>query len=190
MKKSTSRKKVILLLSAMLALIVSMYGFQHLNKEKEEGTTAGSQGTVVFPEFNVEEITKIRIQVDEAEFTFAKTEEKWTLEGEDEFLVDEASLSSILSNARTLTAERTLSDLDNVGVYGLDAPDKVLELTKANGSKLVLKIGMENEVTGQFYVMAEGQSEVFLIGSSLPGLLSADKETYRKDVEATETDVE
>lgn len=50
--------------------------------------------------------------------------------------------------------------------YGFDAPVNVITFTTAAG-KTTLTLGMENPVTGQYYLQKDGGGEIYLIPSTL-----------------------
>ena len=59
-----------------------------------------------------------------------KAEDSWTLEGQEDFPVDASKVDSVVSCLASVKADRTLTDVEDPGEYGLDVPTNVIEVVK------------------------------------------------------------
>lgn len=80
--------------------------------------------------------------------------------------IDEDTVAGMLSDLCALTADEKLDDPEDAGEYGFDAPTNVISYTTASGTK-TLTLGMENPVTGQYYVKTSDSDDIYLIPATL-----------------------
>jgi hypothetical protein len=91
---------------------------------------------------------------------------KFTVKGLEDFDVNYSLTSSVGSNSATLSSDSTVaSDVTDFEKYGLKEPQAKVKVSSGSETKTVL-IGNESPVSGETYCMMEGESTVYLVGTS------------------------
>ncbi|WP_320912192.1 DUF4340 domain-containing protein, partial [Eisenbergiella porci] len=54
---------------------------------------------------------------------------------------------------------------ENLAEYGLDNPAGTITAVLENGSSVILHVGNKNDITGDYYVRLEGNSQVYAVSS-------------------------
>lgn len=113
------------------------------------------QGETVALE-RIEETT----ETDEGE---TETTTRWVLTGREAETVDQTLVNSMTTALGTLTADRDLGAQEALADFGLEEP--ALTVTAAVGEEtFVYRFGDANEVTGQVYLMREGDDHLYTVG--------------------------
>ena len=79
----------------------------------------------------------------------------------------------------------TKENAGELSEYGFDKPGNIITFTTAEGTK-TLTIGMENPVTGQYYVKIDGEDTLYLVSGSFPSVFSKSLEELKETTEDTE----
>ena len=115
---------------AALALLLGLYGvLRATNAENEEGETEGEALTAMASE----DITELAVTIDGQEAVFVREDSEWKKSGEDSFPVNKDKLDTLAETFSGLTADRELSDIEDLSEYGLDSPVSTVSLTDAEG---------------------------------------------------------
>jgi hypothetical protein len=154
---------------AALALLLGLYGIlRATNAEKEEGETEGEALTAMVSE----DITELAVTVDGQEAVFVREDSEWKKSGEDGFPVNKDKLDTLAETFSGLTADRELSDIEDLSEYGLDSPASTVSLTDAEGETVSFGIGDENSSNGKYYVNLNGSdTTVYLVDESFSSIL-------------------
>ncbi|MGN0621848.1 MAG: DUF4340 domain-containing protein [Porcipelethomonas sp.] len=89
-----------------------------------------------------------------------------TVKGFEDLDVDKTMTSSILNNAKTLTADSTVEeDAQDLEKYGLKSPRANFTIT-AGGERKTIYIGDESPVKGETYCMSKGSNTVYTAATS------------------------
>ena len=73
----------------------------------------------------------------------------------------------VLATASAIEAEDYFSEYEALETYGLNAPQKSVTLTLSDGSVKKLMIGNYNDIVGYYYMMVEGDSNLYLVDGTL-----------------------
>ena len=113
------------------------------------------------------DVKSIKFVIDKKEVTFEKDGDSWVKSDEKEFPVDQDKIDTLVSSLNSVTAERTLEDVEDPSEYELDAPENTITVTTEDGETTVIQLGMENESTSQEYVdLNKDPSTVYVVSNS------------------------
>ena len=161
--------KLILGIAVLGVLLGGYFGVKGFvaNQEAEEATE--TEETEYVFETDQDSITSLKFMIDKKEVIFTKQEDgSWIKEDEPEFPVDQDALSSAAASISSLEADRVLEEVNNISEYGLDIPDNTITVTDSEENSTVLKIGIQNSSTSQYYVEKDGDdSTVYVVSSTL-----------------------
>lgn len=114
--------------------------------------------------------------VDEKETTFEKRDDKWVKKDEEDFPVNQNTLSDAASALTSIESDRVLGDVDDLAEYGLDSPSNTIKITceseksedkETEEKTTTLYVGDENSSTSQYYVYKDDdKSTVYMVESS------------------------
>ena len=109
----------------------------------------------------------IKFIIDKKEVTFEKDGDTWIKNDESEFPVDQDKLDTLAGSFSSVTAERTLENVEDVSEYELDQPENTITITTEDGETTVIQVGMENDSTSQEYIeLNNDSSTVYVVGST------------------------
>lgn len=186
MKRRNMRNLIILvvLLIALIAVYCVVRYRAQKTQEAEEAETSESVLDLV-----TSEVESIQFTLDGQQVSFVKTDDVWTLEGEDTFEVESSAVEEAISAVAGMTSERTLEDVEDLAEYGLDQPVQTVVLKTKEGVTHNIYFGNTNDSTGNDYVYVDDNStKVYTIGSSVAQTYSGTLEDYRVvEEETTET---
>ncbi len=98
----------------------------------------------------------------------------YTIEGLEEFDLDQSTADTIVGYAANLTANKLITDsADNLADYGLDAPRSVVTMTYRDGKTSTWLIGGLAPTSSSSYFAEKGTKAVFLLYSSAVNNLTA-----------------
>ena len=109
----------------------------------------------------------IKFVIDKKEVTFEKDEDSWVKSDETDFPVDQDKIDTLVSSLNSITAERTLKDVEDASEYELDQPENTITVTTEDGETTVIRLGMENDATSQEYIdLNKDSSTVYVVSNS------------------------
>lgn len=187
MKKQ--RKQLIIMLAFLGVLVIAYlalgaYNDAQANKEKEETEK------IVVTDLKYEDVVAFSYSYKEEKNRFTKSGEEWMYDADQGFDVDEAKIKDMLTNACKVTAEDYFDAYESLDNYGLDAPQCEVSLSFSDGSTITLQIGNYNEMVDYYYMMAEGDNNLYLIDVALYNAFSVSYSDLEYIVEETETTAE
>ncbi|MDR1833045.1 MAG: DUF4340 domain-containing protein [Propionibacteriaceae bacterium] len=116
---------------------------------------------------------------------FTKSGENWVYDADASIDIDESAVATMLGNLNPLTATQALVPDSSVD-YGFDSPTNTITVTTADGATIVT-IGIENPLTGDYYVKTGAGEQIFLVGSSLVTAFGQTVADITAEPEETET---
>lgn len=157
--------KLIVLLAILLAVVGGYLLVSKLadnEDKKDEAITAFSIDST--------DVTRISWTYSGNDITliYDRSNKKWLYEGDNSFPVNETYPKAMLSKLTSITAERKLSDVADFSEYGLEDPSVVISIIDTNGGTTRLTIGDQNASTSDYYLRINDESNVYLVGSTLP----------------------
>lgn len=185
MKKQ--RKQLITMLVLLAFLIISYFivgAYNDAQAEKE------IKEDIVVTDFDSKTVVAFSYDYEKEMNSFTKLEDVWSYDKDPAFDVDESLIDEMLDIASNILAKDYFSEYETIETYGLDAPQKTVSLTFSDGSTMKLMIGDYNEIVGYYYLMVEGDSNLYLVDATLLDefeLSYADLEVIEEVTENTES---
>ena len=113
------------------------------------------------------DVKSIKFVIDKKEVTFEKDGDSWVKSDETDFPVDQDKIDTLVSSLNSITAERTLEDVEDASEYELDQPENTITVTTEDGETTVIRLGMENDSTSQEYIdLNRDSSTVYVVSNS------------------------
>ena len=113
------------------------------------------------------DVKSIKFVIDKKEVTFEKDGDSWVKSDETDFPVDQDKIDTLVSSLNSITAERTLEDVEDASEYELDQPENTITVTTEDGETTVIRLGMENDSTSQEYIdLNKDSSTVYVVSNS------------------------
>ncbi len=101
---------------------------------------------------DAEKVRSIEFLIDKQEVVFKKENDTWVKQDEEEFPVAQDVLTNAVGVFADFTSDRVLEDVEDLSEYGLDTPQNTITVTMDDNSTMVIRVGMENEISSQYYV--------------------------------------
>lgn len=185
MKKQ--RKQIIIMAVFLGFLIVSYFGLGAYNdaQSKEEDENQKEPITVIDLDYN--NVVAFSYNFEEESNSFTQKDDIWSYDADAAFDVDESMVATMLEDACELMAQDYYDAYESLDNYGLDAPQKTITMSFADGSVVKLKLGNYNDIVGYYYLMVEGDSNLYLVDSTLFDSFDVSYTDLEVVVEETET---
>ena len=114
-----------------------------------------------------DDVKSVKFIIDKKEVTFEKDGDSWVKSDEPAFPVDQDKTDTLISSLTSVSAERTLEDVEDASEYELDQPENTITVTMQDGSETVIRVGMENDSTSQEYIdLNKDSSTVYVVSNS------------------------
>nr|WP_294667840.1 DUF4340 domain-containing protein [uncultured Blautia sp.] len=115
-----------------------------------------------------DDVKSIKFVIDKKEVTFEKDGDSWIKSDETDFPLDQDKVEALISSLNSVTAERTLENVENAAEYELDQPENTITVTTQDGETTVIQLGMENSSTSQEYIdLNDDSSTVYVVSNSV-----------------------
>lgn len=147
----TRGKKLLGLLAVLVLLVAATATVRHFNREED---TAAETVPVMTVDTNA--VTSLGWQYGDTAFLFVKEDGGWVYPADESFPVSPTTMTALLEALNGMTAEKTLTEVDDLGEYGLDAPACVIEIT--GDAAYTVSIGGESVMGGNCYVTLDGST--------------------------------
>lgn len=174
--KSPRILKILSLVLIVAVIIGGTFAVIKLIPEKEDETTS-SDNKITVLDYTTDDIKEITVSNKNGSFNIyskvveAKGEEDvtetfWYLKGYDSDLTDSAVLESVVSDAVSFDAIRTIeSKSDNE--CGLDKPLVVVNIKDNDGKEKIVKIGNKSPDNSGVYLKVSGKDDTYIVGKML-----------------------
>ena len=167
------KKKSVKLVAAVGVLVVLSGAYvgvkTYVAKQdaKETESEEENDETKEIVSISSDDVKSIKFIIDKKEVTFEKDGDTWIKNDESEFPVDQDKLDTLAGSFISVTAERTLENVEDVSEYELDQPENTITITTEDGETTVIQVGMENDSTSQEYIeLNNDSSTVYVVGST------------------------
>ena len=167
------KKKSVKLVAAVGVLVVLSGAYvgvkTYVAKQdaKETESEEENDETKEIVSISSDDVKSIKFIIDKKEVTFEKDGDTWIKSDESEFPVDQDKLDTLAGSFSSVTAERTLENVEDVSEYELDQPENTITITTEDGETTVIQVGMENDSTSQEYIeLNNDSSTVYVVGST------------------------
>ena len=183
------KKQLILLLVILVAIVAATVGMKAYQSHQEKAATQKQKDeTVYVDQFDADKVTAFSYENDGKTLKFIKEDDTWKLDGKTSVSLDSDSVQDMLDTLSGMTATNTIPDVEDLSEYGLNKPTQTVALVFQDGSTKTLLFGMENQITGGYYVQADEGKDIYLVDSSyLTSTLNKSVDDLKKQ-ESTDTD--
>ena len=165
-KKSVKLVIAVGVLAILSGAYVGVKTYVAMQDAKEEESNEEETQEVV--SIASEDIQSIKFILDKKETTFEKEGDSWVKSDENAFPVDQDKLDTLAGTFSSVTAQRTLKDVEDPSEYELDNPQNTITVTTTDGEATVIQVGMENDSTSQEYIdLNDDSSTVYVVSNSV-----------------------
>lgn len=178
MAKKKNRGARMFFALALLALLVVLYIVivPKLSSGEEAATEAETEMLADYKTDNLTALSYTYTGGDETislSFRYKSSNYTWYLEGDDEFPVDQTTLSEMASAIVSIPMDRRLSsDEITTSEAGLDSPAHIITANYGS-TEYTYKIGDYNSFTGTYYFSVSGDDSIYMIASGLQSYFEA-----------------
>ena len=184
------KKQFITILIILVALVLCYVGLTFYNKkqqEKEDAETAAAKITVT--SIAQSDVTALSFTTGGATLDFAKNADgDWYCTEDETVAIDQDAFTTKLGAVISITAESELTDSADLSEYELDNPDETVTITTADDS-YTLSFGMTNAALQESYMMLDGDTNVYLVHTTVKTAFETTLEELTESAEDTETEV-
>ncbi len=167
-----NKKGLILLLICLVVLVGAYFAVTYISEKANyvEPTTTVDTSITIFDIPGVE-VAEIRVINSYGDTTYYLDDTKtWVARGQEEAGLAQAVLRRMAINAGGLTALGKVEETkDNLANYGLDKPQYTITVKSTSDVEKTFYIGMQNQVTTEYYMHAEGVDGIYTVASTFPG---------------------
>lgn len=165
----------IILLCVLIACYIALVKVNSSEEEATEEETVQEEVAAIASD----DISTLTFEAGDQTLTFQKGEDSWTLEGQEDFPVDASKVDNVASSLVSIKVDRTLTDVEDPGEYGLEDPVNVIEVVKTDGTTEKITVGDKNSSTGNTYIcLNDDTSTVYTTGSDLGNTFSGGLYNY------------
>lgn len=163
MKKN---KGLFILIAVLVVLLGVYFGLQSWNKSKSEEKEKEEEAAVVHvTDTAAEDIVSMKFDVGNGEMSFAKEDDTWTYTPDTDFPLAQSYPGTMAEAVGNITAERELTDGDELADYGLDEPVYTVGYTDADGN--VTDVYFGNMTGDDYYVTVGDEGKVYTVASTV-----------------------
>lgn len=178
------KRKIVKLLILLAILLVLMILYVLLKKENAENNEESVETAVEIFGINDSDIKSLSFMIESQEVMFEKTDQEWGLSEDKDFPVNEEQIKVLTDALMSITANRTLNNVDNLSEYGLDKPTDVIKVVDQNDKETSIVIGDTNQSTGDCYIyLNESDSTVYTVDGDLSTVFSGSLMNYAQGEE-------
>ena len=182
------KKQLIILVGILAVCLLSYFGISYYNdlqaaKEAEENT----KDIIYVTDFDSDDVTAFSYVYEDVTYSFTKNGDDWLYDGDTTLDMDESEVKTVLYYVGCVTADEKITEYEDLSKYGFDEPLNTITLT-VSGEEMVIKIGAENEMLGLYYLMVEGDSNLYLVDDTLISNFEITQEDLEYVPEETETE--
>ena len=178
---NAQKKQAIGILVTLLVLVAAFVGLKFYNKNANEKTQQEEEDAKIYvTSAEVQEITSFSWLQEGQTLTMTKDGDAWSCKEHPEYVIDADKVETLLQNISPLEAQQIVEDPDTDEAYGFEPPTNVITYT-AGDDTVTLTIGMENEITGGYYLKSSMDETLYLVDSSLVSAFNIDASELEKE---------
>ncbi|MCR4744214.1 MAG: DUF4340 domain-containing protein [Lachnospiraceae bacterium] len=177
-------RNLVILACVLLICIVGYFCMKNFNEEQEAASEAASEaeeeGTSI-SSISADEIVSMSWKYDGTDVTIEKGDDDVWFYGSTS--LNEAKPSTMKHDLADLSAKNTITGDDvNLESFGLNDPSNVISAKTSSGDSITVTIGIQNEVTSEYYCyINDDSSTVYTISSTLYNDFNTDPEDIAAD---------
>ena len=175
------KKQAIGIVVMLLVLLAALLGLKLYNKNANENKAQEEETAKIYvTSAEAGAITEFSWQQEGQTLTMTKDGDIWSCKEHPEYVIDADKVDTLLENIAPLEAEQVVDDPEADEVYGFDVPANVISYT-AGEDTITLTVGMENEITGGYYLKSSADGIVYLVDGSLVSAFNIDASELEKE---------
>ena len=175
------KKQAIGIVVMLLVLVAALLALKLYNKNANENKAQEEEAAKIFvTSAEAAGITEISWHQEGQFLTMTKDGDTWSCKEHPEYVIDADKVETLLDNIAPLEAQQMVDDPEGDDVYGFDLPANVISYT-AGKETVTLTVGMENEITGGYYVKSSADGMVYLVDSSLVSAFNINASELEKE---------
>ncbi len=181
-----------MIMLGLLVLALAFYGGINLynTKAEEKALEEEEAAKVYVTEADASDIISFSYEVNGETLTFSKIDDTWYCSEYTEYELDQDKVESIASDFDHATATQIVEDAEDLSEYGFDSPTEILTYTTSDETTYILTVGMENDITGDYYLTTSANDNLYLVDSSFATGFDTAIEDLIAEEEETETETE
>lgn len=183
MKKQ--KKQLITMTVFLMFLIVAYIGLGAYNDAQEK--KEDEENTILITDLAVEDIVAFSYDYNDETYSYTKTDDAWSYDSKPMIDLDESIIESMLATAGSLEGGDFFTAYESLDNYGLDSPQKTINLTLSDGTCVKIQLGDYNDMVGAYYLMVQGDSNLYLVDSTLLDAFEVSYSSLEYIEEETET---
>ena len=162
----------VICLGVLIFLLIVYFVLKNQNTAPEDKEITAEAVTSL----TADDVTEISFYIEGIKYSFIRESGTWYQSDNRDFPANQDKISSMVSTFTDLTAERKLTDVENLENYGLKKPVNTVTLTSSDKNRLTIYIGNKNKDTGSTYIRISGDDTVVYVTDTdctgaLPGKL-------------------
>lgn len=155
----TRGNKLIALLSLLVVLICAAWGVTMVSAETETEEAAEPVMS-----FETGSVTELSWQYEDTAFRFLKDENGWQYPADETFPVSTTAMEGLLTALGALYPQKTITDVTDLGEYGLDAPACTIDVQGDEAYNI--RIGGESAMGSYRYLTLDGNT-VYMVDDDI-----------------------
>lgn len=157
------KRSIFLLLGVLALLLIIYFALQALNTRKEEKSE--EESNVQVTDIDPADITALRFDVGNGEMEFEKEDGAWYYTPDRDFPLAQSYPEDMTEALGKITADRELTDGDELADYGLEEPVYTVEVTSSDGK--VTNIYFGNTTGDYYYVTVNDTGVVYTVSTTV-----------------------
>ena len=176
-------RNLVIMLLVLIVCIAGYFGMKGFKEKTEAAEEAASEEvkTELFDSVSANDIESISWKYEGEDVSITKGDnDVWFC---DSVSLNEGKPSSWKSDIAGLSATNTITGDDvNLDSFGLTEPSNVITASLKDGKTISIAIGIQNEITNEYYCYINGdKSTVYTISSTLANDFNASPKDYLAD---------
>ncbi|MBO6242161.1 MAG: DUF4340 domain-containing protein [Butyrivibrio sp.] len=167
------RKNTLIILCVILALV--FVGIIAVNAVEKHVESISTVDEVVFAA-DSESLTEIKWTFENKTLDFVKTDDVWTLSGDDSFPVNQEEIAYLIENFAEVHASFIIEDVEDYSQYGLDDPEAEITFITAE-DETTISCGTFSTMDSKRYISINSGT-VYLIDDDIESYLTSDRDEY------------
>ncbi len=157
------KRSIFLLLGVLALLLIIYFALQAWNTRKEEKSE--EESNVQVTDIDPADITALRFDVGNGEMEFEKEDGAWYYTPDRDFPLAQSYPEDMTEALGKITADRELTDGDELADYGLEEPVYTVEVTSSDGK--VTNIYFGNTTGDYYYVTVNDTGVVYTVSTTV-----------------------
>lgn len=186
MKKQKTQLMVIALL--IVSAVVSLLSLQRHN-DREQQREEDEAAAIVMDAIEVGSITAFSYEMDGTTWRYEKSGDGWICKNNEQLTLDTSKIESLLGNVSSITASDTLTDVENLGEYGLDQPSNRITIV-TDDQTVTYSIGDYNSMIYGYYVRRNDEDQVYIVSGGIATAFTGEAAEYVAEEEDSEESTE